>query len=71
MDRERMKYLFREVLGVDVDDVVKKVVATIAVERAKQAQKNTREWKRYMATEGGIVLLPPNVTQLGKKGPKS
>ena len=33
MDRERMKYLFREILGVDVDDVVKKVVATIAVDR--------------------------------------
>src|SRR5437870_2954527 len=31
MDRERMKYLFREILGVDVDDVVKKVVPTIAV----------------------------------------
>ncbi len=41
MDRERMKYLFREMLGVDVDDVVRKVVATIAVERAKQVQQNT------------------------------
>ncbi len=58
-----MKYLFREILGVDVDDVVKKVVATIAVERAKQAQKNTTDWKRYMEAEGGIVILPSNVTQ--------
>jgi len=65
-----MKYLFREILGVDVDEVVKQVVATIAVERARQAQRNTRDWKRYMASEGGIVLLPPHVTQLGKKGPK-
>src|SRR5213594_5066555 len=58
MDRERMKYLFREVLGVDVDDVVRKVVATVAVERAKQVQQNTKDWKRYMDAEGGIVILP-------------
>ena len=69
MDRERMKYLFKEILGVDVDDVVRKVVATIAVERAKQAQQNTRDWKRYMEAEGGIVILPSNVTQLGRKEP--
>ena len=64
-----MKYLFKEVLGVDVDEVVRKVVATIAVERAKQAQKNTQDWKRYMEAEGGIVILPSNVTQLGRKEP--
>ena len=69
MDRERMKYLFKEVLGVDVDEVVRKVVATIAIERAKQAQKNTQDWKRYMEAEGGIVILPLNVTQLGRKEP--
>ena len=65
-----MKYLFKEILGVDVDDVVRKVVVTISVERAKQAQKNTQEWKRYMEAEGGIVILPSNVTQLGRKEPK-
>ena len=70
MDPERMKYLFREILGVDVDEVVRKVVATIAVERAKQAQKNTTDWKRYMEAEGGIVILPSNVTQLGRKDSK-
>jgi hypothetical protein len=70
MDRDRMKYLFREILGVDVDEVVRKVVATIAVERAKQAQKNTTDWKRYMEAEGGIVILPSNVTQLGRKDSK-
>ena len=70
MDRERMKYLFKEVLGVDVDEVVRKVVATIAVERAKQAEKNTQDWKRYMEAEGGIVILPSNVTQLGRKDPR-
>ena len=70
MDRDRMKYLFREILGVDVDDVVRKVVATIAVERAKQAQQNTKDWKHYMDAEGGIVILPSNVTQLGRKEPR-
>ncbi len=67
MDRDRMKYLFREILGVDVDEVVKQVVATIAVERAKQAQANSRDWKRYMEAEGGLIILPSNVTQLGRK----
>ncbi len=67
MDRERMKYLFREILGVDVDEVVKQVVATIAVERAKQAQENSRDWKKYMEAEGGLIILPSNVTQLGRK----
>ncbi len=70
MDPERMKYLLREILGVDVDEVVRQVVATISVERAKQAQKNTKDWKRYMEAEGGIVILPSNVTQLGRKEPK-
>ena len=67
MDRDRMKYLFREILGVDVDEVVKQVVATIAVERAKQAQENSRDWKRYMEAEVGLIILPSNVTQLGRK----
>ena len=67
MDRNRMKFLFWEILGVDVDQVVKQVVATIAVERAKQAQQNSRDWKRYMEAEGGLIFLPSNVTQLGRK----
>ncbi len=67
MDRDRMKYLFREILGVDVDEVVRQVVATIAVERAKQAQQNSRDWKKYMEAEGGLIILPSNVTQLGRK----
>ena len=65
-----MKYLFREILGVDVDEVVKQVVATIAVERAKQAQENSRDWKKYMEAEGGLIILPSNVTQLGRKESK-
>ncbi len=67
MDRDRMKYLFREILGVDVDEVVRQVVATIAVERAKQAQQNSRDWKKYMEAEGGLIILSSNVTQLGRK----
>jgi ribosomal protein L12E/L44/L45/RPP1/RPP2 len=70
MDRERMKYLFREILGVDVDEVVKKVVATIAVERAKQAQEHSKDWKKYMESDGGLIILPPRVTHLGRKPPK-
>ena len=70
MNPDRMKYLFREILGVDVDEVVKQVVATIAVERAKQALQNSREWKKYMEAEGGLIILPSNVTQLGRKEPK-
>ena len=70
MDRERMKYLLREVLGVDVDDVVKQAVATISIERAKQTQRQTRDWRRYMGSEGGIVILPSRVTQLGRKDEK-
>jgi hypothetical protein len=69
MDRERVKYLFREVLGVDVDQVVRQVVATIAVERAKQAEKHTRDWKKYMSSDGGLVVLPASVTRLGRRDP--
>jgi len=49
---------------------VKQVVAKVSVERAKRVQKHSREWKRYMSEEGGIVLLPGNVAQLGRKSPK-
>jgi hypothetical protein len=62
--------LFREILGVDVDEVVKQVVATIAVERAKQAQENSRDWTKYMEAEGGLIILPANVIQLGRKDRK-
>ena len=68
--RDRMKYLFREILGVDVDQIVKQVVAKVSVERAKQVQKNSRDWKQYMAEEGGVVLLPGNVSGIGRKPPK-
>lgn len=65
--RERMKYLFREILGVDVDQIVKQVVAKVSVERAKQVERNSRDWKRYMSEEGGLIILPSNVTHAGRK----
>jgi hypothetical protein len=68
--RDRMKYLFREILGVDVDQIVKQVVAKVSVERAKQVQRNSKDWKKYMSAEGGIVLLPENVAGVGRKAPK-
>jgi len=67
--RDRMKYLFREILGVDVDQIVKQVVAKVSVERAKQVQKNSKDWKKYMSAEGGIVLLPENMAGVGRKSP--
>jgi len=70
MDRDRLKYLFKEVLGVDVDAIVRQVTASVAVERAKQVPEQSKEWARYMEEKGGIVLLPRNVTDVGKK-PKS
>jgi len=68
--RDRMKYLFREILGVDVDQIVKQVVAKVSVERAKQVQRNSKDWKKYMSAEGGIVLLPENFAGVGRKAPK-
>ena len=67
MDRHRLKYLFKEVLGVDVDAIVGKVTATLAVQRAQEVPEHSKDWDRYMAEKGGIVLLPRNVTDLGKK----
>lgn len=70
MDRERLKYLFKEVLGVDVDAIVQQVTASLAVERARQVRKNSEDWSRYMDEKGGLVFLPKNVTDVGKR-PKS
>ncbi len=69
--RDRMKYLFREILGVDVDKIVKQVVAKVSVERARKVQKQSRDWRRYMSEEGGIVFLPGTVAHLGRKQPKA
>jgi len=69
--RDRMKYLFREILGVDVDKIVSQVVAKVSVERAKQVDKNSKDWKKYMSEEGGIVFLPGTVAGIGRKAPRS
>ncbi|OGS50457.1 MAG: hypothetical protein A3K65_02145 [Euryarchaeota archaeon RBG_16_68_12] len=68
--RDRMKYLFREILGVDVDKIVRQVVAKVAVERARKVPKQSKEWKRYMSEEGGIVFLPGTVASVGRKSSK-
>ena len=68
--KDRMKYLFREILGVDVDQIVKQVVAKVSIERAKQVERNSKDWKRYMTEEGGIIILPSNVAHAGRKSPK-
>jgi hypothetical protein len=39
----------------------------MAVARAKDVRRNSEEWTRYMDEKGGIVLLPKNVTDVGKK----
>ena len=67
MDRDRLKYLFREVLGVDVDAIVSQITASLAVERAEQVREHSTEWTRYMEEKGGLVLLPKNVTDVGKR----
>ncbi len=67
MDRDRLKYLFKEVLGVDVDAIVQQVTASLAVERAREVREHSEAWKRYMAEKGGLVILPRNVTDVGKR----
>ncbi len=69
--RDLMKYLFREILGVDVDKIVSQVVAKVSVERAKQVERNSKDWKKYMSEEGGIVFLPGAVAGMGRKPPRS
>jgi len=67
MVNERMKYLLRAVLGVDVDEIVGRVVASLSIERAIQAKDNSEEWRNYMKKEGGIIFLPRSVVSIGKK----
>ncbi|MCJ2563678.1 MAG: hypothetical protein LN417_06285 [Candidatus Thermoplasmatota archaeon] len=42
--RERVKYLLKSVLGVDVDAIAAKTIASLAVERAKHVPDLTRAW---------------------------
>ncbi|MFQ6129096.1 MAG: hypothetical protein ACE5QW_09380 [Thermoplasmata archaeon] len=42
--KERFKYLLKSVLGVDVDAIVARTIASLAVQRAKQIPHLTKEW---------------------------
>ena len=70
MDRERLKYLMREVLGVDVDAVVGRIMADLSIKQAKRAAEYTKEWKRYMRKEGGLLVMPRTVIDVGRKRKK-
>lgn len=43
---ERFKYLLKSVLGVDVDAIAARTIASLAVQRAKQIPYLTKEWLR-------------------------
>jgi hypothetical protein len=60
--RERIKYLLKSVLGVDVDAIAARTIATLAIERAKQIPNLTREWLRMKDKEEWITYA-----LLGKK----
>jgi len=70
MNRERLKYLMREVLGVDVDQVVGRIMADLSIRHAKRVTEYTREWRRYMRKKGGLVVIPKNVAEVGRKRKK-
>ena len=67
MNRERLKYLMREVLGVDVDAVVGRIMADLSIKQEKRAAEYSKEWRNYMKKQGGLVVIPKNVTELGRK----
>ncbi|MFQ5909556.1 MAG: hypothetical protein ACE5IJ_02410 [Thermoplasmata archaeon] len=47
MDRkERLKYLLKSVLGVDVDAIAARTIASLAIQRARQIPHLTKEWLR-------------------------
>ena len=70
MDRERLKYLMREVLGVDIDAVVGRIMADLSIRQARKTTEFTKEWKKYMKKEGGLVVMPRNVTEVGRRRKK-
>ena len=57
---ERMKYLLRSILGVDVDLIY-------SVHLAEKITQNTMEWSKYMERRGGLVVVPVDIARLGKK----
>ena len=59
---ERVKYLLKSVLGVDVDAIAARTIASLAIERAKQIPYLTREWLKMKDKEEWITYA-----FLGKK----
>ena len=65
----RRKELLKKVLDVDVDEISRKVVLQhhfrSAVETASCIDANSRIWRRYSKSKGGIILLLRDVRNLG------
>ncbi len=61
-----MRYLLREVLGDDVEDVEARAQALLAVLRASQVVDNTEEWEEYMSQDGALIILPKAILDIGK-----
>jgi len=64
---ERLKYLMKAVLGVDVDAIVARVLARMSIDRARAVHDNTKRWNRVKEMEGGLVVVPPTILSLKKK----
>lgn len=58
--RRRTKYLLKSVLRVDVDLIM-------SVHIAEKVDTNTKEWGEYMKRQGGLLILPGCIMNLGKK----
>jgi hypothetical protein len=58
--RRRTKYLLRSVLRVDVDLIT-------SVHMAEKVDVNTKEWGEYMNRQGGLLILPSCIVNLGKR----
>ncbi|MFQ6107247.1 MAG: hypothetical protein ACE5QF_06645 [Thermoplasmata archaeon] len=65
----RRKELLKKVLDVDVDEISRRVVMQhhfrVAVETASCIDANSRIWRRYSKSKGGIILLLRDVRNLG------
>lgn len=57
--KRRTKYLLRSVLRVDVDLIT-------SVHMAEKVDVNTKEWGEYMNRQGGLMILPSCIVNLGK-----
>ncbi|MFQ6127851.1 MAG: hypothetical protein ACE5QW_02985 [Thermoplasmata archaeon] len=66
---KRRKELLKKVLNVDVDEISRRAVMQhhfrVAVETASCIDSNSRIWRRYSKSKGGIILLLRDVRDLG------